>query len=150
MKMEFDRINISVKDLDQGIEKFSKLFSTTFEKIAFTGPGVKLVPSEQGDPFHPQGVLLNPPAVSPIGLMLMPARAGEKEGIRSISFKVPDLEKAKAEAKALGIRHLMDAYWPGGLKEAVFSADDVHGVRLCLVEYSKPVSSLAEAMRGPR
>ena len=60
-----------------------------------------------------------------------------KEGLRNIHFKVPDIEKAKAEMEQKGARLIADIRI-GGLKEAIFSPEDCHGIRFCLVEYDTP------------
>ncbi len=67
----------------------------------------------------------------------------DKEGLRNIHFKVSDIEEAKAEMKRKGIR-LIVYNKIGGLKEAIYHPDDVHGIRLCLVEYDAP--SMVDAM----
>ena len=58
-------------------------------------------------------------------------------GYRNIHLKVSDLEKAKAELERKGIRAATEMV-TGGVKEAVFRADDCYGIQLCLCEYSAP------------
>jgi len=63
----------------------------------------------------------------------------EKEGLRSFHLKVSDLEGAKAEMEAKGVRRLCDINYPH-IKEAIFGPDDLHGARLCLLEYDAPTA----------
>jgi predicted enzyme related to lactoylglutathione lyase len=147
MKIEkIDRVVIHVKDLAKAVGFFSDLFGTTFDEYAdrIMRGEVKRerVLTEYADPsFEERGLKV---AHSPIGLELIEATpAVEKEGIRSIVLKVPDLEEAKAEMKKKGIRLLLQVKL-GGLKEAIFHPDDLHGVRLCLAEYE--TSTVIEAI----
>jgi len=138
MKIEkIDRVVIHVKDLAKAERLFSDLFGTTFDEYAdrIMRGEVKRerVLTEYADPsFEERGLKV---AHSPIGLELIETTPPvEKEGIRSIVLKVPDLEEAKAEMKKKGVRLLLEVKL-GGLKEAIFHPDDSHGVRLCLAEY---------------
>jgi hypothetical protein len=69
--------------------------------------------------------------------------AGTVEGFRNMHFKVTDLDAAKAELRGKGVRMVVD-HRVGALREAIFHPDDLHGVRLCLIEYDAP--SMIEAL----
>ena len=141
MKIEkIDRVVIHVKDLAKAERLFSDLFKTTFDEYAdrIMRGEVKRerILTEYADPsFEERGLKV---AHSPIGLELIETIPGvENEGIRSIVLKVPNLDEAKAEMRKKGIRLLLEVKL-GGLREAIFSPDDLHGVRLCLAEYQTP------------
>src|SRR5690606_13284497 len=70
-------------------------------------------------------------------------RDAAHDGMRNIHFKVDDLDAAIESVQQLGVR-LVGNVRIGGMREAIFQADDLYGVRLCLVEYTEP--SLAEAI----
>ncbi len=141
MKIEkIDRVVINVKDLVEAEGFFSDLFKTAFDEYAdrIMKGEVKRerILTEYADPsFEERGLKV---AHSPIGLELIETIPSlEKEGVRSIVLKVTDLEEAKAEMKRKGVRLLVEVKL-GGLREAIFCPDDLHGVRLCLAEYQTP------------
>ena len=77
-------------------------------------------------------------AISPTGLELLETDPPpETEGLRSVMFKVPDIEQAKADIQKRGVRLIADIKL-GGLKEALFRSDDLYGTRVAIVEYDTP------------
>ena len=140
MKIEkIEHVSINVKKLDEAVKRFSDVLGTTFvhsdEEIvektvtehADSTYDVAYVPGKGGNlklAMDKTGCLSLVESDPPV----------EKEGLRSIYFKVPDIEQAKAELKQKGVR-LTAAVKSERGKEAIFSADDLHGVRLVLVEY---------------
>jgi catechol 2,3-dioxygenase-like lactoylglutathione lyase family enzyme len=136
MKVErIDGVAINVKNLDEAVKLFSGVLGTTFVSLA----GVK---AEKTVTEHADSTL------DGTKLEIFVDRTGflalvesdppvEKEGVRSLRFKVPNIEQARAEMKQKGVRHTADAK-VGSMKEAMFSADDLHGVRLILNEYEAP------------
>ena len=141
MKVErLDVVALNVKNLDEAIKLFSSLLGTTFVKttdiLAKEGVKRRVIITEHAD--RPSEEAPQEVAISPLGLELVettPPTA--KEEIRSVAFKVSDLEQAKAEIKKKGIR-LLKEWSGGGLKAAVFNPDDLHGLRLVLFEYNAP------------
>ncbi len=132
MKVKFDRVTINVKNLEKAKQFFSNLFETTFEDMPepILRGDVKIEHNPPPDSFTKRRF-----AVSPIGIELFETDPPvEKEGVRNVMWRVDNLEKAKEEMKRKGIRHLFDARC-GTWKEAIYSADDVHGVRWVLTEY---------------
>ena len=137
MKVEkMEVLAVNVKNLNEAIKLFSDILGVTFVKFP---EDLKI---EETTTDHAS------PAAEGIKHKIAMDRAGfmgliesdpptEKEGLRSIQFKVANLERAKAEMKQKGIRRIADIK-VGGLKEAIFSSDDLHGIQLCLVEYETP------------
>ncbi|MFC2018878.1 VOC family protein [Chloroflexota bacterium] len=138
MKVEkLDRVAIWVEDIDKAIELYSSLLGITFDKMP------EHAPSSRKD------IKAIRMAVSPAGLeLLQTVPPLQTEGVRSVVFKVADIEQAKAEMKEKGFPLLVDVK-RGGLKEAIFGSvlgsDNARGARLVLVEYEAP--TVAEAMR---
>ena len=127
MKVErIDHIHIYVRDLGAATRLFSQIMGTRFS-----------------DPMTVDKFDLRS-ALEPLGLELIEstrpggvvARTIEKrgEGLAAISLKVPDIEEAKRELLALGLR-LVGELDTGGLKEAQFHPADAHGVMIELCEY---------------
>ena len=137
MKIEkLQQVNIGVKNLDEAIKFFSDLFGTTFERVHPEEVGYQKTVAEHADPALEGARFIA--AISPIGLELLQSIPSvEKEGVRSFSFKVSNLEEAKVEMKERGVRLLADIK-VGNLKEAIFSPDDLHGCRIVLLEYEAP------------
>ena len=67
----------------------------------------------------------------------------DDEGMRNIHFKVSDIDAAVAHLRSQGFRVVANMRI-GGLREAVFDSSQLHGMRMCLVEYDAP--SMIEAM----
>ena len=135
MKVErLERVCLAVKNLEAAVKLFSSLFDTTFEMC----PADTLIrkPTKHADPsFETIKIRL---AISPLGLELLESDPpAETEGVRSFHFKVPNLEEAKAEMEAKGVRLLTEVIY-GNLKEAVFCPDDLSGARLVLTEFDAP------------
>lgn len=133
-------VALTVKNLDEAISLFSDLLGTTFEKIhSKVAKGEvkfeKTITKHADRAFEETKIKV---AISPIGLELIETiPPTEKEGIRSFLLKVSNLEEAKAEMELKGIRLVAEAKI-GGLKEAIYSPDDLRGARLTLVEYDAP------------
>ena len=146
MKVErLDLVVIDVKDIDEAVKFFSDLFETPFEKLY--APGRKFrrtVISTNAEPVEekpkhsmamspfPGGLGLE--LIQDLGLELSQDPASVKQGLRSLAFKVADLEQAKTEMKEKGIRLVYEVHI-GDYKAVVFNADDTYGVRIGLTEY---------------
>jgi|SRR5690554_713031 len=146
MKVErMEVVGVNVKSLDMAMKLFSEILEIEFVDFRF-GQDVK-VQSGSTDVADAATLDLNGTriAIDPTGYLelIETTPAMEHEGFRNMHFKVPDLEAAKAELKGKGIRLIADTK-VGGLKEAIFHPDDLHGVRLCLIEYTAP--SMIEAL----
>ena len=141
MKAKFDRVTFNVKNLEEAKKFFAELFDTTFEDMPEE--------LEKGDlKFEitpaPDSFVKFRFAISPIGIELFePYPTVEQEGVRNVTWRVDNMEEAKEEMKKRGIRHVFDLKC-GGMKESVYSADDVHGVRTVLNEYKG--DSMVKAM----
>ena len=137
MKIEkLDRVAIHVNDIEEAIALFSSVLGTRFDMAPREGVKRKKTITEHANRAFEES--RNRVAISPEGIELveMP-KPQPPEGLRSFHLKVSNIEEAKAEMQAKGIR--LTAYLElGGLKEAIFSPEDLHGVRLVLVEYDAP------------
>ena len=148
MKIEkIEHVAVNVKNLDEAVKLFSDILGTTFTDVSDVE--VEKTVTEHAPPFEkvqqPGKGGNERVAIDRRGFLALVESAPpmEKEGLRSIHFKVPDIEQAKAEMKQKGIR-LTANVKAGSMKEAVFSADYLHGVRLILNEYKAP--TLIDAM----
>ncbi|OGP94303.1 MAG: hypothetical protein A2157_02110 [Deltaproteobacteria bacterium RBG_16_47_11] len=131
MKLKLDRMTINVKNLEEAKRFFSELLETTFEDM----------PEEMVK--GRQKIEISPPApdfkfrfaVSPIGIELFETDPPVAvEGVRNVTWRVENIEQAREEMKKRGIERVFDARC-GSWKEAVYKAEDVHGVRWVLNEY---------------
>ncbi|MDO8674036.1 MAG: VOC family protein [Dehalococcoidia bacterium] len=127
MKAErLDRVHIAVKDLDKATKFFSEILGTTFSdpipgngmdfKIAFSPLGLELV-----QPTNPEDTF---------------AKFIDKrgEGLFSLCFKVPDIDKAIEKCQSMGMR-LVTRMGGGTMKEAQFHPKDCFGVSIVLCEF---------------
>jgi catechol 2,3-dioxygenase-like lactoylglutathione lyase family enzyme len=141
MKLEkLERVVIAVKNLDDAERLFHDLFGIKFfrtaEKIARGEIKRKRRVTEYGD--RALSSFQRKPAFSSEGIELLETMPpAEKEGMSSCAFKVANLEEAKAAMKKKGIR-LVEELEFGGVKEAIYTPEDLHGLRLVLIEYDAP------------
>jgi hypothetical protein len=138
MKVEkLDRVAVAVKNLDDVQKLFAELFETTFERSPVET--ISKITKDYGERGSKERETRYAKVfISPIGLELVEMDPPcEREGVLSFHLKVSNLEQAKAEMEREGIR-LLTEIKHGGLKEAIFNPDDLHGVRLVLVEYETP------------
>jgi predicted enzyme related to lactoylglutathione lyase len=128
-------LTVNVKNLDEAIKKFSDILGTTFHNFGepkmqkTTTPASNLALEQTKVKF----------AMDRRGFMelIESAPPVQEEGMRSIHYKVPNLEEAKEEMRLKGCRLIADIR-SGNVKEAIFSPEDCCGVRLCFVEYDEP------------
>ena len=143
MKVEkLEILGVNVKNLHEAVKLFSDILGTTFIDLAD-------VRDERAITEHADHTLEETKrrcAIDRAGFMelIESDPPTEVEGMRNFHFKVPNLEEAKAEMKQKGIRLTADIKF-GSAKEAIFNPSDLHGIRLCLVEYEAP--TFVDAMR---
>lgn len=144
MKIErMEVVGINVTDLDAAMSTFTDLLGIEFRPFVF-GQDVSVESYESDVPdAATAGFAGTRIAIDPTGYLELVEVAGGAEGFRNMHLKVADLDAAKAELRAKGIRMVVD-HRAGGLREAIFHPDDLHGVRLCLIEYEAP--SMIEAL----
>ena len=127
MKMKLERVAINVKNLDEAKKFFSDLLNTTFEDLCDSSL-MKVTPT-------PPEAFKRRSALSPIGIELYETDPPvEKEGVRNITWRVDNMEEAKEWHKKRGIRQIREIK-VGTFTSAVFSPDDVYGVRWAVEEY---------------
>ena len=140
MKVEkFESVVINVKNLDESINLFSEILGIEFANLGELEIDITTT--------EPKGRALQETKMKvAIGRgqggfieLLEASPPVEKEGLRRVFLKVPNLERAKAEMKQKGIRLIANAK-VGVLKEAVYSPDDLHGIPLGLMEYEAPTA----------
>ena len=139
---KLDGVAVDVKNLDEAIKLVSDILGVTFVKFP---EDLKIEETTTEHGSRNSGGTKPRVAMDRAGLLelIESDPPTEKEGLRSIQFKVANLERAKAEMKQKGIRRIADIkVW--GLRAAIFSPDDLHGRRLSLVEYETP--TLVEAI----
>jgi len=130
MKVEqIDHIHIVVKDLDKAVEFFESLLGVKFSKEVFLEEWQF---KSRIAPIGPVGIELMQPTSPDSVFAKFIERRGE--GLQAISLKVPDIEEAKAEMEARGIR-LVSAVEVGRMKEAQFHPKDAYGVLIELCQY---------------
>lgn len=139
--MDVEKIEIlgfNVRDLDEAIRKFSDVLGTTFHTF---GDEAQTVESQLSSY---QGVKARA-AIDRRGFieLVQSTPSVEKDAVRNIHFKVPNVDDAVKEMILKGYR-LIDVVTIGGLKEAIFDPEDFCGIRLCFVEYDEP--TLVDAM----
>ena len=147
--MEIEKLElvaVDVKNRDQAVKLFSDLFGLTFtgyHELLDKGVKAEYRLTEHADRAYEGTKRKSSLDRTGIFEIVESDPPVEKEGLRAIHFKVADLEQAKAEMKEKGIR-LTKEITVGGMKEVIFSPDDLHGIRLCFLEYDAP--SLVDAM----
>ncbi len=142
MKVEkIDHIHIYVKDLGAATSLFSRIMGTTFSApITLDKFGLRST-------LEPLGLELIGATTpeGPVGRAI----AKKGEGLAAISLKVPDIEEAKKELLAMGLR-LVSELETGGLKEAQFHPADAHGVMIELCEYDEVHGAVVAIHQGKK
>ena len=140
MKIErLENIGVDVKNLDEAARLFSDLLGIQLVNTDWLvkDRGWKKTVTEHGDRTYEETDIKLAMDRTGVLELIESDPPVEKEGLRSIQFKVSNLEEAKAEMKQKGIR-LVGELEVGGLKEALYSCEDLCGIRLALIEYDAP------------
>ena len=138
-RMEY--IGVVVDDLEEGVQRFSEVFGYDFDIVDTTTLAIQTTEGQIPDARAPQaGMRL---ALDTSGVFELVEVAGAEEGFRNVHFRVDDMDEAIAELSSKGMR-LLRRFVVGGMKEAIFNAEDMYGIRVCLLEYEGP--SVAAAM----
>ncbi|MBA7657955.1 hypothetical protein ES703_65898 [subsurface metagenome] len=138
MRIEkLESVGVNVKNLDEAVELFSDILDTTFVILGAAESKQKKTVTEHAT-HTLEGAKLRG-AMDRRGFLelLESTPPVEKEGLRNIRFKVPNIEEAKAEMQQKGIRLIADVK-AGGSNLAIFNPEDLHGIRLVLTEYETP------------
>lgn len=140
-RMEY--VGVVVDDLEQGVQRFKQLFGLDFEIIDTEQLNVRAVDGVIPDVMAPRGGMRI--AIDSSGSFELVEVDEAEEGFRNVHFRVDDIESAVDYLSGKGLR-LVRQFVVGGMKEAIFAAEDLYGIRVCLLEYEG--SSLADAMRS--
>ncbi len=142
--MRLDRmelLGVSVRDFDAAVAKYTDLFGLDF-LIFVPGRDYALTEADLHDAA----------ATIPVGGRIAMDRTGcfeivempdAEEGMRNIHFRVDDMDEAVAHFTARGMTVVRDL-WAGTVREVVFDASDLGGIRVCLAQYEG--ESLAGAL----
>jgi len=128
---KIDHIGILVEDLDKAVKLFSDLFGMEFSEP------YDMPEADTHETIAPSGINLIEPlslerSKNPGVMAKLLERRGE--GVLVISFKVPNLEEAVAEAQSKGVR-LISKFEHNGVKFALFHPKDTFGITIELCEY---------------
>jgi catechol 2,3-dioxygenase-like lactoylglutathione lyase family enzyme len=139
---------INVHDVAAAEKKFSELFGIEFlSAVMFTEAEIVHIPPKTGEKAEDPRTITQPTRISidtkGYFELVESHEDSSRDRMRNIHFKVPDIDEAIAEMQSHGVR-LVANVLVGTMREAVFEADDLFGLRICLVEYSEP--SLIEAL----
>ena len=136
--MKIEQIIWNVEDLNEAVELFSDLFDTEFVNTTeiIEKNNIKVNKTVIKENESPNTIAKEVRfAASPVGIELFQTiPPPEKEGLRSVAFRVDDIEEAKERFQKKGIR-MVSHEEIGGFKGVIFSADDLHGMRVILCEY---------------
>ncbi|WP_345426920.1 VOC family protein [Pseudonocardia xishanensis] len=140
-RMEF--VGVVVDDLEVGMQRFSEVFGTDFEILDMADLDIETEEGVVVDARAPQSNMRV--ALDSSGIFELVEVAGMEEGFRNIHFRVDDMDEAIAHLSSRGMR-LVRHFVVGGMREAIFAAEDLYGIRVCLLEYAG--DSLGAAMRA--
>ncbi len=133
MRIEsMELLGVGVDDFDGALEMFSGLFGLEFQ-VFTPGLDYELVDLDLDAEDHqppPRGRI----AMDATGCFEIIEIPGAREGFRNIHFRVDDIDAAIAHAKARGLRVVRDLR-AGNVREVIFDAATLHGIRLCFVQY---------------
>ncbi len=145
LSMKIERMElqgITVHDLDAAVARYTELFGLTFH-IFTPGVDYEFVDLLQGLDHAPALSATTRLAMDTSGCFELVEMPGIPEGIRNIHFRVDDIDEATRHLTERGLTLIRDMK-AGTVREVVFDADELNGMRLCLVEYEGP--SFAEAL----
>ena len=144
MKLErMELVGLEVSDLDAAIVEFGDILGVDFVRIEFDeNSQIEELPADE------------PPSMQGTRMSMAMDRAGyleliqshpptTHERVRNVHFKVDDIEEAIVEMRAKGYR-LVGNVRIGRMREAIFGARELRGLRMCIVQYDGP--SMIDAM----
>lgn len=140
-------LGVAVTDFDAAVQRFTSVFGLEFYTFTPT-IDYALDVTEQGVDTAPARAATERIAMDTSGCFEIAEISDGPEGMRNIHFRVDDMDAAKAHVTNQGLRVVADMM-AGTVREVIFDARDLHGLRLCLVAYDGP--SFAAALReSPR
>jgi hypothetical protein len=140
-RLEF--VGVVVDDLEAGVRRFSEVFGTEFEILDMADLNIQAEEGVVADARAPKSNMRV--ALDSSGVFELVEVAGMEEGFRNVHFRVDSMDDAIAHLSSRGMR-LVRHFVVGGMREAIFAAEDLYGIRVCLLEYAG--ESLGAAMRA--
>jgi hypothetical protein len=140
-----ETLGINVKNVGKAMAFFADLFEMEFGEFVFGGTTRSETSNvDKADPSRlPSGGIRVAMDRRGFFELLETAETEKDEGFRNIHFKVPDMRLAKQEMEHRGLG-IVAEHRIGGVWEVVYNPAELHGIRLCLVEYDAP--TLIEAV----
>lgn len=136
-------VGLEVSDLEAAMQEFGSILGTEFIRIDFDESSkIEYLPTD-GDARALAATMSM--AMDKTGYLelIQSDPPTTHERVRNIHFKVDDIEEAIAEMRSKGYR-LVANLRIGRMREAVFGARELRGLRMCMVQYEGP--SMVEAM----
>lgn len=144
MKLErMELIGLEVSDLDAAMQEFGDILGVEFIRIDFDeNSKIEYLPADGAEGALGTNTSM---AMDTSGYMelIQSHPPTTHERVRNMHFKVEGIDDAIEEMRAKGYR-LVANLRIGKMREAVFGARELRGLRMCLVEYDGP--SMIEAM----
>lgn len=144
MKLErMELVGLEVSDLETAMQEFGDLLGVEFIRMDFDeSSDIEYLPTD-GDPRALAADMSMAMDTSGYLELMQSHPPTTRERVRNIHFKVDDIESAIEEMRSKGHR-LVANMRIGRMREAVFGARELHGLRMCIVQYDGP--SMIEAM----
>lgn len=136
-------VGLEVADLEAAMQEFGSLLDIEFVRIDFDETSdIEYLPTD-GDARAMAATISMAMDTTGYLELIQSDPPTTHERVRNIHFKVDDIEESIAEMRAKGHR-LVGNLRIGRMREAVFGARELRGLRMCLVQYDGP--SMVEAM----
>lgn len=136
-------VGLEVSDLDAAMKEFASILEVEFIRIDFDeNSQVEYLPADGDANALATRTSM---AMDTTGYLelIQSYPPTTHERVRNIHFKVDDIEEAIQEMRSKGYR-LVANIRIGRMREAVFGARELRGLRMCMVQYEGP--SMVEAM----
>ncbi|NYD57203.1 hypothetical protein BKA08_001441 [Nocardioides marinisabuli] len=144
--MEIQRmelVGLEVSDLEAAMQEFGSILGVDFIRIDFDeNSDIEYLPAD-GDANALAARTSMAMDTTGYLELIQSYPPTTHERVRNVHFKVDDIESSIEEMRAKGYR-LVANLRIGQMREAVFGARELRGLRMCLVQYDGP--SMVEAM----
>lgn len=134
-------VGLEVSDLEAAMQEFGSILGVEFIRIDFDeNSNIEYFPAD-GEALATNMSM----AMDTTGYLelIQSHPPTTHERVRNVHFKVDDIEESIEEMRLKGYR-LVANLRIGRMREAIFGARELRGLRMCLVQYDGP--SMVEAM----